>query len=171
MVRYTRRRLIGAAALLSLLFISGLFTAPSRSDTPALDTVRGLVDRECMNLNKDKLLSLITAQFNNDLEKGTSPELLKIMEGVIKRTDFDGIAEEKTVEIIGLVYGAFKKGAPLEFLDEIFDVAYVNTITDDQLYAAATALKEFHSSDVPQDIYEEFVYHSIEDGWDPASVP
>jgi cell wall-associated NlpC family hydrolase len=24
---------------------------------------------------------------------------------------------------------------------------------------------------VPQDIYEEFVYHSIEDGWDPASVP
>jgi len=105
------------------------------------------------------------------LEKGPSPELLKIMEGVIKRTDFDGIAEEKTAEIIGLVHGAFKKGAPLDFLDDIFDVAYVNTITIDQLAAAAMSLKEFHDSDVPQDIYEEFVYHSIEDGWDPAAVP
>jgi cell wall-associated NlpC family hydrolase len=171
MVRHSRRRLNGAAALLSFLFLSGLFTAPSRSDTPAMDAVRGIVDRECVNLNKEKLLALVTTQFSADLEKGSSPELLRIMEGVIKRTDFDGIAEEKTVEIIGLVHGAFKKGAPLDFLDEIFDVAYVNTITADQLYAAATALKEFHSSDVPQDIYEEFVYHSIEDGWDPASVP
>jgi cell wall-associated NlpC family hydrolase len=148
-----------------------MFTASSRSDTPSLDAIRGIVDQECMNLNKEKLLALITAQYGADLEKESSPELLKIMEGVIKRTDFDGIAEEKTVEIIGLVHGAFKKGAPLDFLDDIFDVAYVNTITVDQLYAAATALKEFHSSDVPQDIYEEFVYHSIEDGWDPASVP
>jgi cell wall-associated NlpC family hydrolase len=171
MVRYTRRRLIGAAALLSFLFLSVLLTASSRSDTAPLDAVSGLVYRECMNLNKDKLLLLIKTQLSVDLENGPSPELLKIMEGVIKRTDFDGIAEEKTVEIIGLVHGAFKKGAPLEFLDEIFDVAYVNTITVDHLYAAATALKEFHSSDVPQDIYEEFVYHSIEDGWEPASVP
>jgi cell wall-associated NlpC family hydrolase len=105
------------------------------------------------------------------MDKMPSPELLKIMEGVIKRTDFDGIAEEKTAEIIGLVHGAFKKGAPLDFLDDIFDVAYVNTITIDQLAAAANALKEFHGSDVPQDIYEEFVYHSIEDGWTPATVP
>lgn len=171
MVRHPGRRLIGAAALLLFLFMSVLFTPSSRSDTPAVDAVNGVLDRECLNLDKDKLRSLITAQFSAEMEKGPSPELLKIMEGVIKRTDFDGIAEEKTVEIIGLVHGAFRKGAPLDFLDEIFDVAYVNTITVDQLYAAAVSLKEFHGSDVPQDIYEEFVYHSIEDGWDPASVP
>lgn len=163
------RRLIGAVALLSFLFV--LFAPSSNADTPAQDMVSGLVDRECLNLNREKLLSLVIARFSAEMEEGPSPELLKIMEGVIKRTDFDGIAEEKTVEIIGLVYGAFKKGAPLEFLDEIFDVAYVKTITVDQLYAAAVSLKEFHGSDVPQDIYEEFVYHSIEDGWDPASVP
>lgn len=114
---------------------------------------------------------LLMTQMGPELEKEPSADLLKIMEGVIKRTDFDGIAEEKTVEIIGLVHGAFKKGAPLDYLDEIFDVAYVNTITIDQLSAAAKALKEFHSSDVPQNIYEEFVYHSIEDRWDPAAVP
>ena len=93
------------------------------------------------------------------------------MEGVIKRTDFDGISEEKTFEIIRLVYGAFKKGASLEYLDEIFDVAYSKDISVDQLFAAANALKEFYNSDVPQDIYEEFVYHSIEEKWDPSVMP
>jgi len=113
----------------------------------------------------------LNARFSSELEKGLSPDFLRIMEGVIKRTDFDSIAEEKTVELIGLVDGAHRKGAPLEFLDEIFDVAYVNTVSVDQLYAAAVALKEFDSSDVPQDVYEEFVYHSIENGWDPAMMP
>ncbi|OGC65454.1 hypothetical protein A2326_00345 [candidate division WWE3 bacterium RIFOXYB2_FULL_41_6] len=93
------------------------------------------------------------------------------MEGVIKRTDFDGISEEKTFEIIRLVYGAFKKGASLEYLDEIFDVAYSKDISVDQLFAAANALKEFYNSDVPQDIYEEFVYHFIEEKWDPSVMP
>lgn len=171
MVRHPRRRLSGAAALLPFLLVFALFITSSHSDTASLDAVRGILDQECVNLDKDKLFSLITSQFGADLEQGPFPELLKIMTGVIKRTDFDGIAEEKTVEIIGLVHGAFKKGAPLEFLDEIFDVAYVSTITVDQLYAAAISLKEFHSSDVPQDIYEEFIYHSIENGWDPASIP
>jgi cell wall-associated NlpC family hydrolase len=159
--------------LLSLCLACAMFAVipDVLSDTPLSAEVRDLLERECLNLNKDKLQVLIAAQFGPELERGPAPDLLKIMEGVIKRTDFDGITEEKTAEIIGLVSGAFKKGAPLEFLDDIFDVAYVNSITVDQLSAAAIALKEFHSSDVPQDIYEEFVYHSIEDGWDPSTVP
>ena len=161
-------RLLYTACLLCSLVLVVPFV---RADAPAADAVRGLLDRECINLNKEKLQALIEAQMGQEVEKGPSPDLLKIMEGVIKRTDFDGIAEEKTAEIIGLVHGAFRKGAPLEFLDDIFDVAYVNTITVDQLAAAANALKELHGSDVPQDIYEEFVYHSIEDGWEPAAVP
>jgi cell wall-associated NlpC family hydrolase len=160
-----------AALLFSALLLLPVCVEPSLSDTQANDALRSLLDRECINLNKDRLQALITAQCGPQLETGLSPELLKIMEGVIKRTDFDGVAEEKTVEIIGLVHGAFRKGAPLEFLDDIFDVAYVNTISVDQLAAAANALKEFHGSDVPQDIFEEFVYHSIEDGWEPAAVP
>ena len=174
MVHNLRYRLSGVTApvlflLLSILFV--LSSTSSLSETPSYAAVRELLERECLNLNKDKLQSLIEEQLGPELEKGLSPDLLKIMEGVVKRTDFDGIAEEKTVEIIKLVHGAHQKGAPLEFLDDIFDVAYVSTITVDQLSAAAIALKEFHSSDVPQDIYEEFVYHSIEDGWDPAAVP
>ncbi len=157
--------------ILGTLLIAGRALSGPSIDPASEQIVRELLDRECINLNKDKLYALITTQFSVELEKRPAPELLKIMEGVIKRTDFDGIAEEKTAEIIGLVNGAYRKGAPLDFLDEIFDVAYVNTITIDQLAAAANALKEFHSSDVPQDIYEEFVYHSIEDGWDPAAVP
>ena len=168
MVRHSGSPIITAVVLVALLFLS---IPSSYSDTPSSTIVRDLLERECINLNKDKLSALIATQFGTELEKGPAPDLFKIMEGVIKRTDFDGIPEEKTAEIIGLVYGAFRKGAPLEFLDDIFDVAYVNTITVDQLYAAANALKEFHSSDVPQDIFEEFVYHSIEDGWDPATVP
>jgi cell wall-associated NlpC family hydrolase len=157
--------------ILGTLLISGRVLSGPSIDPASEQTIRDLLKRECINLNMDKLYGLITTQFGAELEKQPAPELLKIMEGVIKRTDFDGIAEEKTAEIIGLVNGAYRKGAPLDFLDEIFDVAYVNTISVDQLFAAANALKEFHSSDVPQDIYEEFVYHSIEDGWDPATVP
>jgi murein DD-endopeptidase / murein LD-carboxypeptidase len=168
MVRHSGSTVITAVVFIELLFLS---TQSSYSDTPSSTILRDLLDRECINLNKDRLSAFISAQFGTELEKGSDPDLLKIMEGVIKRTDFDGIAEEKTAEIIGLVYGAFRKGAPLEFLDDIFDVAYVNTITVDQLYAAANALQEFHSSDVPQDIYEEFVYHAIEDAWDPATIP
>jgi len=171
MVRYSWSRIVTAIILVTLLFISSLFLSMSFSDTPSSDVLRDILERECINLNKDKLFTLLMTQVGPELEKGPSADLLKIIEGVIKRTDFDGIAEEKTVEIITLVNGAFKKGAPLDFLDDIFDVAYVNTITIDQLAAAANALKEFHSSDVPQDIYEEFVYHSIEDGWDASSVP
>jgi len=170
MISHSRLPLAGAAVLV-LFLLAAPSVRPTFSDTPSNDAVRALLEQECINLNKEKLQALISAQFGPELEKGLSPELLKIMTGVIKRTDFDGIPEEKTVEIIGLVNGAYKKGAPLDFLDDIFDVAYVNTITVDQLSAAAIALKEFHDSDVPQDIYEEFVYHSIEDGWDPAAVP
>ena len=161
----------GHTAFLVLCLLAAPYVRYGYSETPASDAVRTILEQECINLDKDKLGELIAEKFGPDTDKGPSPELLRIMEGVIKRTDFDGIPEEKTVEIIGLVHGAFMKGAPLEFLDDIFDVAYVNTITVDQLSAAAMALKEFHSSDVPQDIYEEFVYHSIEDGWDPAAVP
>jgi cell wall-associated NlpC family hydrolase len=171
MFRNSGLTLAGQASLFVLFLLAAQYVRPGYSDTPAHDAVRTILEQECINLNKDRLWTLIAERFGPELEKGISPDLLKIMEGVIKRTDFDGIPEEKTVEIIGLVYGAYRKGAPLDFLDDIFDVAYVNTITVDQLFAAAIALKEFHSSDVPQDIYEEFVYHSIEDGWDPASVP
>lgn len=168
MLRHSGSPGITAVVLFALLLLS---IPSSYSDTPSSMIVRDLLERECINLSKDRLSALISAQFATEMEKGPASDLLKIMEGVIKRTDFDGISEDKTAEIIGLVYGAFRKGAPLEFLDDIFDVAYVNTITVDQLYAAANALNEFHSSDVPQDIFEEFVYHSIEDGWDPAAVP
>jgi len=171
MVTLSRCRAAAALVVSAALLLSPYFNASSLSDTPANNAVRALLEQECINLSKEKMQALISAKLGPELENGPSPELLKIMEGVIKRTDFDGIPEEKAVEIIGLVNGAFKKGAPLDFLDDIFDVAYVNTITVDQLSAAALALKEFHGSDVPQDIYEEFVYHSIEDGWDPALVP
>jgi cell wall-associated NlpC family hydrolase len=168
MVCHSGSPIFTTVVLVALLFLS---IPSSYSDTSSSTIVRDLLEQECINLDKDKLSALISAQFGTELEKGPAPDLFKIMEGVIKRTDFDGITEEKTAEIIGLVYGAFRKGAPLEVLDDIFDVAYVNTVTVDQLYAAANALKEFHSSDVPQDIFEEFVYHSIDDGWDSAAVP
>lgn len=171
MVNISGRGASAAIAISALLILSPFFSSTSLSDTPLHDTVRTLLAQECINLNKDRLSMLLMTQMGPELEKEPSAELFKIMEGVIKRTDFDGIAEEKTAEIIGLVHGAFKKGAPLDYLDEIFDVAYVNTITIDQLAAAANALKEFHDSDVPQDVYEEFVYHSIEDGWNPAVLP
>ncbi|MDH4162405.1 MAG: NlpC/P60 family protein [Nitrospirota bacterium] len=165
--------LIRAAVVLSLtaLFVIGTaFSAPVVD--PALEKdILDLLDRECLSLNKEKLYALLAQDAAVSSSSTDAAVLLKIMEGVIKRTDFDGIAEGKTVEIIGLVYGAHKKGAPLEQLDEIFDVAYVNTVSIDQLYAAAQALKEFGMSEVPQDIYEEFVYHSIENGWDPRVTP
>jgi cell wall-associated NlpC family hydrolase len=160
-----------ALGIFGTLLISGAALSGPSIDPAAEQSIREILERECINLNKDNVYALITTQLSAGLEKMPPPELLKIIEGVIKRTDFDGIGEEKTAEIIGLVHGAFEKGAPLDFLDEIFDVAYVNTIIIDQLAAAANALKEFHGSDVPQDIYEEFVYHSIEDGWKPATVP
>lgn len=154
-------------SLLTAAFFPTLsFSAPTDADK-----LKTLLDRECTNLKKDKLFNLLEKKFSSEIEKGFPLDLLKIMEGVIKRTDFDGIKEEKTVEIIGLVYDAFKKGAPLEYLDQIFDVAYAKTISVNQLYAAAKALKEFNDSDVPPEIYEEFVYKSIEDKWDPAAVP
>lgn len=145
--------------------------SPTLSFSDTTSDINNLLDRECINLKKEKLSNLILTNFSSDLQKGLDPDLLKIMEGVIKRTDFDGISEEKTFEIIKLVYGAYKKGASLEYLDLIFDVAYSKDISVDQLFAAANALKEFYNSDVPQDIYEEFVYHAIEEKWDPSIMP
>jgi hypothetical protein len=157
--------------ILTFLAIT-IHPAISFSDTAAeIEKIRGLLDRECINLKKDKMLNLLTSGFSPEIQKGLDPSLLNIMEGVIKRTDFDGISEDRTSEIIGLVYRAFKKGAPLEYLDEIFDVTYSQDVSSDQLYAAANALKEFYNSDVPQDIYEEFVYHSLEGKWDHAAMP
>lgn len=149
-----------------------IYPAISFSDTAAeMEKIRGVLDRECINLKKERMLNILTAGFSPEIEKGLDPDLLKIMEGVIKRTDFDGIPEKRTSEIIRLVYDAYKKGAPLEYLDEIFDVTYSQDVSSEQLYAAANALKEFYNSDVPRDIYEEFVYHSLEGKWDPASMP
>ncbi|MBI3584257.1 MAG: C40 family peptidase [Nitrospinae bacterium] len=150
-------------------FVIAFSPAISFSDTTS--DINSLLERECINLKKEKLSNLILTGFSSDLQKGLDPDLLKIMEGVIKRTDFDGISEEKTFEIIKLVYGAYKKGASLEYLDLIFDVAYSKDISVEQLFAAANALKEFYNSDVPQDIYEEFVYHAIEEKWDPSVMP
>jgi cell wall-associated NlpC family hydrolase len=159
------------AAALSAVLLAGRAGSQEAAAPAAEQAVRDLLERECVNLDKEKLYGLIVGRLAAELEQGPSPDLLRIMEGVVKRTDFDSIPEEKTVEIIGLVHGAFRKGAPLEFLDDIFDVAYVNTVSVDQLAEAAKALQELHRSDVPQDIYEEFVYHSIEGGWDPAAMP
>ncbi len=142
--------------------------ADEQEDT---DKIVAVLDRECVNLKKDALKGLLFSRFSGEIRRGLSPEFMKIMEGVVKRTDFDNISEEKTAEIIGLVFESYKKGAPLEYLDEIFDVAYAKTISVDSLTAAAKALQEFHHSDVPQEIAEEFVYHSLEDAWDPAAMP
>lgn len=155
-----------AVALLAATGVSG-----AHADYALEKDVREITDRECINLNKEKINSLLQERFSSLSGDFSRLDFLRIVEGVIKRTDFDEISEEKTAEIIGLVYGAYRKGASLEQLDEIFDVAYVNTISVEQLYAAAQALREFARSDVPQDIYEEFVYHSIENGWDPAVMP
>lgn len=152
-------------------FLITLLPIPSFSAQADVAKLQGLLESECTNLNKDKLFNRLKSGFPSEIEKGLSPDLLRIIQGVIKRTDFDGISEEKTVEIIGLVFEAFKKGALLQYLDQIFDVAYAKTISVNQLYAAANALREFDDSDVPQDIYEEFVYKGIEDKWDPAAVP
>jgi cell wall-associated NlpC family hydrolase len=167
---YCLSRALSALIILSTLLLSGQGRSQESAGTPVDQTIRDLLDRECINLNKERLYALVTTRFGEELAD-PSPDLLRIMEGVIKRTDFDGIPEEKSVEIIGLVHGAFQKGAPLEFLDDVFDVAYARTITVDQLTAAANALRDFHNSAVPQDIYEEFVYHSIEDEWDPRATP
>lgn len=151
--------------LFLLLPIGALASDAGRED------VKAMLERECTNLDRVKLFSLIDSRFASDMATGVSPDLFKIMEGVVKRTDFDDIPEEKTAEIIGLIYDAFRKGAPLEYLDKIFDVAYVKTVTADRLAAAAFALREFSASDVPEEIYEEFVYKSLEDEWDPAATP
>lgn len=157
---------------LCFLLLIVLQCSAAQADTKTeTDKISAILDKECVNLKKDKLKGLLLSKFSSDIEKGLSPEFLKIMEGVIKRTDFDNISEEKAAEIIGVVYESSQKGAPLEYLDQLFDVAYAKTISADSLTAAAKALKEFHHSDVPQDIAEEFVYHSLEEGWDPAAVP
>jgi cell wall-associated NlpC family hydrolase len=163
------RKIVAAIASSALVI---LLSASAQADTAAeTEKITSLIEKECVQLSKDKMKALVLSRFSSEIEKGLSPELIKIMEGVVKRTDFDNIPEEKTVEIIGLVYESYKKGASLEYLDQIFDVAYAKTISVDNLTAAAKALKEFHHSDVPQDIAEEFVYHSLEEGWDPAAVP
>ncbi len=164
------KRAAAAGIALLLLAVPAGF-ADTNVDPVLLENVRGIVDRECTHLNKERMNELLNAQFGTLPESAFSSDFLRIVEGVVKRTDFDGIPEEKTAEIVGLVNAANRKGAPLDQLDEIFDVAYVNTISVDQLVAAANALKEFSSSDVPQEIFEEFVYHSIEEGWDPAVMP
>ena len=165
------KRTMLTAGVTTIALIALTAFSETKNDPLVEKGIREIVDRECVNLNKEKTASLLAGQFNSIPEGADLSDLFKIAGGVIKRTDFDGISEEKTSEIVGLVYAAYRKGAPLEHLDEIFDVAYVNTITADQLFTAAAALQEFSNSEVPQDIYEEFVYHSIEDGWDPAVTP
>lgn len=166
------RILLGSVVItccsLGIVFQPPAALADTKNET---DKIAAILDKECVNLKKDKLQSLLLVKFSSDLEKGLSPDLLRIMEGVVKRTDFDNIPEDKTAELISLVYESFKKGAPLEYLDQLFDVAYAKTISVDNLTAAAKALNEFHHSDVPQDIAEEFVYHSLEDAWDPTAMP
>lgn len=105
-------------AMLKITFIAG-FSAIVALHCPAAladtktetDKITAVLDRECVNLNKDKLKTLLLSRFSPDIEKGLSPEFLSIVNGVVKRTDFDNISEEKTAEITGLVYASFKKGA------------------------------------------------------------
>ncbi|MBI5888054.1 MAG: C40 family peptidase [Deltaproteobacteria bacterium] len=156
------------AFVLLMLFCGAVAASASEGDERR---VKEILEKECTNLKKDTLFYLLRTGLAREFEEGLTPELLKIMEGVIKRTDFDGIPEKKSYEIIRLVYGAYKKGAPLEYLDQIFDVAYSKDVSVPQLFAAANALKELHDSEVPQEIYEEFAYHSMEEKWPPDAVP
>lgn len=133
----------------------------------AQENIGLILDQECVNLKKDKLKELLLARFPNEIDA----ELARIIQGVVKKTDFDNISEEKTAEIISLVNESYKRGAPLEQLDQLFDVAYERTVSVENMAAAAKALKELSHSDVPAEIAEEFVYHSLEEAWDPAALP
>jgi lipoprotein Spr len=169
--RFLKTGLRYTVLLLSFgLIVAGPVSAHADAKTES-GKIISIVDQECVRLNKDKMKALLLARLSPDIERGLSPELLKIVEGVIKRADFDNIPEEKTAEIIGLVYESFKKGAPLEYLDEIFDAAYEKEISVESLTAAAKALQEFHHSDVPLEIAQEFAYRALEDGWDAAALP
>lgn len=153
------------------LLLAAFFLMQAHAWASSTDRVKEIIERECVNLKKERLTRLIRLEFAKELQKDLEPELLKIMEGVIKRADFDGISEAKTSGIIRLVYDAYKQGAPLEYLDEIFDVAYAKAISAGQLASAANALEGFNDSDVPRDVFEEFVYHSMEEAWSPEAVP
>lgn len=162
-----KTRLLTAFVLL-MLFCGARAASASEADAAR---VMEILEKECISLKKETLFNMLRAGFKREFEKGLEPELLQIIQGVVKRTDFDNIPEKKSSEIIRLVYDAYKMGAPLEYLDQIFDVAYSKNINAAQLFAAANALKELHDSDVPQNIYEEFVYHTMEEQWPPDAVP
>lgn len=171
MTRRSFVRNISAAFIALALLGAGTFAPRPAAGTGIEQSIRDLLSRECINLDQDRMYGLITERLSGPLAAGNTQDLLRIMEGVVKRTDFDALNEEKAVEIIGLVHGSFLKGAPLEQLDDLFDVAYARTITVDQLAAGAKALQDLHRSEVPREMAEEFVYHAIEDEWDPSAVP
>ncbi len=171
MLRQRSVRTISLFLSAAFLFASGDAFLRTASGSAPDQPVRDLLERECINLDKERMLSLIRERLPEPLAAGPSADLLRIMEGVVKRTDFDDMGEEKSVEIIGLVHGAFLLGAPLEELDELFDVAYARTVAVERLAAAAQALRDLHRSEVPREIAEEFVYQSLESEWDPAATP
>ncbi len=157
--------------VLPLLLLLMLQPAVAAGADATQSEVQAMLERECTHLDKGKLMTLLAVRFPDEMAGTVPPDLLKIMEGVVKRTDFDTITEEKTAEIVAVVYSAFRQGAPLEQLDKIFDVAYAKPVTPDRLAAAAKALRDLGASEVPEVVYEEFVYRSLEDEWDPAALP
>lgn len=76
------------AFVLLMLFCGARAAPASEAD---VSRVKEILDKECTNLRKDTLFYLLRSGFTQEFEKGLEPELLKIIEGVIKRTDFDGI--------------------------------------------------------------------------------
>jgi hypothetical protein len=99
---FTLPALLLAVILLLMLSFPGL--SESAIDPAADWVVHDLLDHECTSLNSEKLFAMLSDRFGPELQGEPSPELLSIMEGVIKRTDFDSISEEKTVKIIELVH-------------------------------------------------------------------
>ncbi len=137
-----------------------------------MTSINAVLDKECVRLKKEKVKSLLLATFSSDIEKNATPVFLKIVEKVVRKADFENVTEEKTVEVINLVHEASKRGAPLEYVDQMLDaLVYGRTLSADRLAEAAKALRDFHYSDVPQDIAEEFIARSLDDGWDPAAIP
>jgi len=164
-------RTIFGSILLFCCIASFSLPATGYSDTgKEMVEINAVLDKECVRLKKEKIKNLLLIRFSPDSDKRFSPVFLKIVEKVVRKADFENVTEEKTVEVIGLVYESSKRDAPLEYVEQMLDIIVYAAVPPDSLVAAAKALQDFHNSDVPQDIAEGFIARALDDAWKPASI-